>query len=169
MSWFDRARAAAAFAVALALGGCFQPLYGEAAHPGLVQKMREVEVAPIPDRIGHYLGDDLIAKMNGSGETPPAKYRLTIKLTQASQTPTVDSQINTADSATVVGMAKFDLTKIEGGAVLYSGTATSAAVYDRTLQTYADLRAARDAEIRIARALADEIELRVAATLGEKS
>jgi LPS-assembly lipoprotein len=169
MSWFDSARAAAALAVALALGGCFQPLYGEAAHPGLVQKMREVEVAPIPDRIGHYLGDDLIAKMNGSGETPPAKYRLTIKLTQASQTPTVDSQINTADSATVVGMVKFDLTKIEGGAVLYSGSATSAAVYDRTLQTYADLRAARDAEIRVARALADEIELRVAATLGEKS
>ena len=169
MSWFDRARAAAALAVALALGGCFQPLYGEAAHPGLVQKMREVEVAPIPDRIGHYLGDDLVAKMNGSGETPPAKYRLTIKLTQASQTPTVDSQINTADSATLVGMAKFDLTKIEGGAVLYSGSASSAAVYDRTLQTYADLRAARDAEIRIARALADEIELRVAAALGEKS
>ena len=43
MSWFDRARAASALAVALALGGCFQPLYGEAAHPGLVEKMREVE------------------------------------------------------------------------------------------------------------------------------
>jgi LPS-assembly lipoprotein len=68
-----------------------------------------------------------------------------------------------------VGTARFDLTKIDGGAVLYSGMATSAAVYDRTLQSYADLRAARDAEIRIARALADEIELRVAATLGEKS
>jgi LPS-assembly lipoprotein len=169
MSWFDRARSAAALAVALALGGCFQPLYGEAAHPGLVEKMREVEVAPIPDRIGHYLGDDLIAKMNGSGETPPAKYRLAIKLTQIAQTPTVESQINTADSATVVGTATFNLTKIDSGAVLYTGSATTAAVYDRTLQSYADLRAARDAEIRIARALADEIELRVAAALGEKS
>ena len=168
MSWFDRARAAAALTAALALGGCFQPLYGEAAHPGLVEKMREVEVAPIPDRIGHYLGDDLIAKMKGSGETPPAKYRLTIKLTQISQTPTVESQINTADSATVVGAATFNLTRIDTGAVLYAGSATSAAAYDRTLQSYANLRAARDAEIRIARALADEIELRVAAALGEK-
>src|ERR1700733_9243357 len=124
MSWSDRAGAAAALAAALALGGCFQPLYGEAAHPGLVEKMREVEVAPIPDRIGHYLGDDLIAKMNGSGETPPAKYRLTIKLTQTSQTPTVESQINTADAATMVGVAKFDLTKIEGNVLIYSGSAT---------------------------------------------
>jgi LPS-assembly lipoprotein len=169
MSWSDRAPAAAALATALALGGCFQPLYGEAVHPGLVEKMREVEVAPIPDRIGHYLGDDLIAKMNGSGESPKAKYRLTVKLAQSAQTPTVESQINTADSATVVGTATFDLTKIEGGAVLYSGSATAAAVYDRSLQSYANLRAARDAEIRIARELADEIELRVAATLGEKS
>src|ERR1700728_2097125 len=158
MSWFDRARAAGALAAALALGRRFPPLYGEPAHPGLVEKMREVEVAPIPDRIGHYLGDDLIAKMNGPGEPPPAKYRLTIKLTQTSQTPTVESQINPADAATVVGYVKFDLTKIDGGAVLYSGTATSAAVYDRSLQSYADLRAARDAEIRIARALADAIE-----------
>jgi len=169
MSWFDRVRIAAALAVALALGGCFQPLYGEASHPGLVQKMREVEVAPIPDRIGHYLGDDLVARMNGSGETPPAKYRLTVKLTQTVQTPTVESQINTADSATVVGIAKFDLIKIDGNAVIYSGSATGAAVYDRTLQSFANLRAARDAEIRVARSLADEIELRVAAALGEKS
>ena len=169
MSWFDRARPAAALAVALALGGCFQPLYGEAAHPGLVQKMREVEVAPIPDRVGHYLSDNLIAKMNGTGEAVPAKYRLTIRLTQTAQTPTIESQINTADSATVVGTARFDLTKIDSGAVLYSGSATSAADYDRFLQSYANLRAARDAEIRIARALADEIELRVAAALGEKS
>src|ERR1700721_3364871 len=122
MSWSDRA--GAALAPALAPGGCFQPLYGEAAHPGLVEKMREVEVAPIPERIGHYLGDDLISKMNGSGATPPATYRLTIKLSQTSQTPTVESQINTADAATVVGTAKFDRTKIAGGAGLSPGTPT---------------------------------------------
>src|SRR5271154_2304849 len=107
MSWSDRARAAAALAAPLALSGCFQPLYGEASHPGLVEKMREIEVAPIPDRIGHYLGDDLISKMNGSGETPPAKYRLVIKLSQTAQPPTVQSQINTADAATEIGTAKF--------------------------------------------------------------
>jgi LPS-assembly lipoprotein len=169
MWWFDRARPAAALLAALALGGCFQPLYGEAVHPGLVEAMREVEVAPIPDRIGHYLGNDLVAKMNGSGETPAAKYRLTVKLAQAVRTPTVASQINTADAATVVGTADFELRKIDGDVLIYRGAATGAAVYDRSLQSFANLRAARDAEIRIARALADEIELRVAAALGEKS
>jgi LPS-assembly lipoprotein len=168
MSWFDRARAAAALLMALALGGCFQPLYSESAHPGLVGDLRAVEVAPINDRIGHYLGDNLISKLNGTGSTPPAKYRLVVTMSVNSQTPTISSQINAANAATVVGKAKFTLTKIEGGQLIYQGDAVSAAVYDRTLDGFANLRAGRDAEIRIARALADEIELRVASALSAK-
>jgi LPS-assembly lipoprotein len=168
MSWFDRARGAAALVMALGLGGCFQPLYGEASHPGLVENLRAIEVAPIKDRIGHYLGDDLISNLNGSGETPAAKYRLTVTVAQSAQTPIVESQINAATAATVIGKATFTLTKIDGGAVVYRGEATSAAVYDRTLQSFANLRASRDAEIRLARSLASEIELRVAAALGDK-
>ena len=67
MSWSDRLRVFAALALAAALSGCFQPIYGEAAHPGLVQAMREIEVEPVPDRIGHYLTDELISRLNGSG------------------------------------------------------------------------------------------------------
>lgn len=169
MSWFDRARAAAALAMALALGGCFQPLYSESAHPGLVEDLRAVEVAPIKDRVGHYLGDNLISNLNGTGETPPAKYRLVVTVALNSQTPTISSQINAANAATVIGKATFTLTQIEGSKVIYKGEATSAAVYDRTLDSFANLRANRDAEIRIARALADEIELRVASALSAKS
>jgi LPS-assembly lipoprotein len=168
MSWFDRICVLAAVAGVAGLGGCFQPLYGDAAHPGLTQEMRAVEVAPIPDRIGHYLGDDLISRMNGSGETPPAKYRLTVKVTQTSKAPTIESQIGTADAATVIGDAKFDLTRIENGALIYTGSASATAVYDRFFQSYANMRAGRDAEIRIARQLADEIALRVGAALSEQ-
>ncbi|THD45457.1 MAG: hypothetical protein E7774_07945 [Bradyrhizobium sp.] len=169
MSWSDRARGLAALALALSLGGCFQPLYSEASHPGLVADLQAVEVAPIPDRIGHYLGDDLISSLNGTGSTPAAKYRLTVTLTQTTQTPTIESQTNAADAATILGLAKFTLIKIDGGQLVFRGEATTAAVYDRTLQGFADLRAERDAEIRIARALADEISLRVAGALGDKS
>lgn len=168
MSWSDRARGAAALGLTLLLGGCFQPLYSEASHPELVADLQAIEVAPIKDRIGHYLGDDLISNLNGTGSTPAAKYRLTVTLTQKTQTPTVESQINAADAATIVGAAKFSLTKIDGGQEVFKGEATTAAVYDRTLQGFANLRAERDAEIRIARSLADEIALRVASALGAK-
>jgi len=161
----------AALALALSLGGCFQPLYSEAAHPGLVADLQAIEVAPIKDRIGHYLGDDLISSLNGTGSTPTPKYRLTVTVTQKIQTPTVESQISIANAATVIGAAKFTLVQLEsekGEKVVFQGEATTAAVYDRTLQGFANLRAERDAEIRLARALADEISLRVAAALGAK-
>ncbi len=169
MSSFDRLRVLGVLGALLGLTGCFQPLYGEAANPGLSEKLREVKVEPIKERIGAYLADDLVTRMNGTGETPTPKYKLVITVNQSVQTPTVESQIGIATSATVMGTASFLLTKIEGGKLIYRGTAVAFAPYDRTLQNYSNLRAARDSELRIARSLSEEIELRVAAALGAEA
>ncbi len=158
----------AVLSLALPAAGCFQPLYGEAAHPGLTAEMRAIAVAPIKDRFGHYLGNDLITDFNGTGDAPPPKYRLTVTMGFGSQTPTVSSQIGLANAATQTASAKYTLTPADGGDDLLTGTATTAAVYDRTEDRYANLRAERDTEIRMAKSLADEIELRIAAFLGDK-
>jgi LPS-assembly lipoprotein len=168
--WWSRPFAAAALFLAGGLGGCFQPLYGEAAHPGLVEDLRAIEVAPIPNRVGHYLAEDLIADLNGTGQTAsPPKYRLVVTVSLGTQTPTVNSEINVATSATVTGDANYTLTKVDGGAEVLKGAASAAAAYDRSQQRYNDLRAARDAEIRIARALSAEISLRLATALAAKT
>jgi LPS-assembly lipoprotein len=170
MSWSKVFAVAAALLFAGGLTGCFQPLYGEAAHPGLVEDLHAIDVAPIANRIGHYLAEDLIADLNGTGQTAsPPKYRLTVTISTGTQTPTVNSEINAASSATVTGEATYTLTKVDGGAEVLKGNATAAAAYDRTTQRYADQRAARDAEIRIARALSSEISLRLASALAAKS
>jgi LPS-assembly lipoprotein len=161
MSWSRGLRALAALALAGGLAGCFQPLYGEASHPGLVEDLRAIEVAPIKDRIGHYLADNLITDLNGTGQTPTPKYRLTVALSLGTGTPTVSSLTNVATSATLTGEARYTLNKIDGGA-------NAAAAYDRSQQRYNDLRAARDAEIRLARALSSEISLRLASALAGK-
>jgi LPS-assembly lipoprotein len=161
--------AVAALSLAGGLAGCFQPLYSESAHPGLVEDLRAIQVAPIKDRVGHYLADDLSTDLNGTGQSPPPKYRLTVTVTLGTQTPTVNSELNVATSATVTGEAKYTLNKVDGGAEVLNGNAVAAAAYDRSQQRYDDLRAARDAEIRIARALSSEISLRVASALAGKS
>ncbi len=121
MSWSRGLGAVAALALAAGLAGCFQPLYSEAAHPGLVDKVRAIEVAPIKDRIGHYLADNLTTDLNGTGQTPPPQYRLTVTVKTSTQTPTVNSLINVATSATVMGEAEFTLTKVNGGADRHLG------------------------------------------------
>jgi LPS-assembly lipoprotein len=176
-------------ALALALAGCFQPLYGAASHPGLVEDMRAIQVAEINllpakpdkpsaiglspdvdrmDRIGHYLRNDLIFNLNGTGTSPPPKYRLTVTTKETTTTPTIESQMGVADAATLTVSAKYVLTPYAGGAPIITNEAVSSAVYDLSLQHFANLRGARDAEIRLAKSLADEMELRIAAALAEK-
>jgi LPS-assembly lipoprotein len=158
----------AALTLACGLSGCFQPLYSEAAHPGLVEDLRAIEVQPIKDRIGHYLADNLTTDLNGTGQTPPPKYRLTVTVTTGSSTPTVSSLTNVATSATLTAQARFTLTKVDGGAQVLTGVADANASYDRSQQRYNDLRAARDAEIRLARSLSQDISLRLSAQLAGK-
>ena len=161
--------AVAALSLAGGLAGCFQPLYSKSAHPGLVEDLRAIQVVPIKDRVGHYLADDLSTDLNGTGQSPPPKYRLTVTVTLGTQTPTVNSELNVATSATVTGEANYTLNKVDGGVEVLKGNASAAAAYDRSQQRYDDLRAARDAEIRLARALSSEISLRVASALAGKS
>ncbi len=151
------------------MSGCFQPLYGEAVHPGLVADLRAIEVMPVAGRVGHYLGNNLITDLNGTGQTPPPKYRLIVSISLGTQTPTVNSELNVATSATLTGDATYTLVKIDGGAEVVKGVASVAASYDRTTQRYADLRAARDAEIRIARELSADISERLATSLAAKT
>jgi LPS-assembly lipoprotein len=157
------------FMSALALGGCFQPMYGEAAHPGLAADMRAITISPIKDRIGHYLETNLVVDLNGTGATPASKYRLTIIVSEGTLTPTVESQIGAADAATVSATATYTLTSLADQKTVASGVASSIAVYDRTIQRFGNLRAARDAELRLAKSLADEIELRIGAAISKQT
>lgn len=186
MSWSEirpsRAewRRFAVLLLALLAGGCFQPLYGEAAHPGLVADLQAIAVEPVKaaapngpqqndlDRIDHYLGNDLIANLNGTGVSPEPKYRLTVTTSFQTATPTISSQIEAANAATVTVVANYTLMRAGGGETMVTGAASNVTVYDRTAQRFANLRALRDSEIRLAKSLADEIELRLAAYLGDK-
>jgi LPS-assembly lipoprotein len=169
MSLSDRARALLALSTVLGVSGCFQPMYGEASHPGLAEAMKEVEVLPVSGRVGHYLADDLITQLNGTGESRPPKYRLQIIVGQGRTTPIVESQIGVATSATVSETATMILTEIATGKEIYRGQAVAIAPYDRSFNDYANLRADRDADLRVARSLADEIAQRVGAAVASKS
>ena len=117
----------AALALALPLCGCFQPMYGEMSHPGLAAEMRAIKIAPIKDRIGHYLGEDLETELNGTGETLDPKYVLTVTVTIGTGTPTVTSQQQIANAATETGYATFTLAPASGGSGLMTGSAVASA------------------------------------------
>jgi LPS-assembly lipoprotein len=150
--------------LALPLSGCIQPLYGPAFDGGSVAaEMQTIAVEPIKDRLGHYLENELIFAFNGTGSHVEPHYRLYVTLSEGVQTPLIDTVTGQASAANVLVTAAFHLD--QAGEIIYKDTATVVASYDRTTNRFSSVRAARDAEIRDAERLADQIRTRIAAVL----
>lgn len=156
-----------------ALGGCVtvEPLYGSWTGQGdrLAAKLQAVAIDPINGRLGHYLGDDLLLALNGTGAQPPAKYHLVVTLAEHSQSALIDTVTGIPTGSAVITTADFRLVPVAGPEPIFKGRAFVAASYDRSLARFADVRAARDAEIRDARMLADQIRTQVAAELATRT
>jgi LPS-assembly lipoprotein len=158
----------AALGAALLLGGCFQPLYGGPAGSNLKASLAAIEIDPIPDRIGHYVRNELAFDLDGSGIAAPKQYRLSIKVKEKVASPVVDTVAGRAQAGTVTAEATYVLKSLAGDTLVTEGTAVAFASYDRTTQRFASVRAARDAEIRIANQLAEQIRTRIAAVLASR-
>ena len=167
MSWSNRLwrPLVATASLALGLGGCFQPLYAPINGIDAGEELRAVEIDPIPERLGHYLHNELVLAFDGAGGGTPRKYHLEVVARERLLTPLVDTFSGRADSATIAVEADYRLVPIGGGEPVTVGTAITNASYDRSAQRFANIRAARDSEIRVARTLADQIRTRVAAAL----
>jgi LPS-assembly lipoprotein len=162
-------RACATLLLGLALSGCIEPLYGSLPGTGdTAGRLQTIAVDPIPGRLGHYLGNELIFGFNGTGSQVPPQYRLAVTVIESSQTPLLDTVTGYPTAANVVVNADYQVLPTGGGAPVAKGRVTALASYDRTSQRFANLRAARDAEIRSAKTLADQIRTRVAAELAAR-
>lgn len=153
---------------ALSLAGCIQPLYGPiGAGAPLAAELQAIAVDPIPDRLGHYVRNELIFALNGTGSDTPPRYRLAVALKERVQTPILDTVTSRATSATVLVDAEYKLTSIVDEREITSGVAFGVASYDRFSNRLANVRAARDGEIRDAKVIADQIRTRVATVLAK--
>jgi LPS-assembly lipoprotein len=162
-----RLNAICVFVSSLALSGCIQPLYGPTISGApLAAELQAIAIDPIPDRLGHYLGNELIFSLNGTGTNVTPHYRLSVKLRERVLTTIQDTVTGrNATSATVVVEADYRLTTVPDNKEITSGIASSIASYDRFSNRLSDVRAAYDAEIRDAKVLADNIRTRILAAL----
>ena len=169
MSWRSALTAAGALGLALSLSGCLRPLHGPTASGVPVQdSLASVEVETVAtgrgqERLGHNLRSEIIFMLDGSGEPRPKTYKLAMEAAEAVQVTTVDTQTGQADAAILNATAKYTLTSLDGTRALTTGTARATATYYRDQQRFASVRAARDAEIRVAKLLAEDISKRLSA------
>ncbi|WP_230531693.1 LPS assembly lipoprotein LptE [Microvirga roseola] len=169
------ARFALVAGLSLGLSACFRPLYGPTASGESLQTtLASIDVPELtwPEddaRFGHFLRSELIYELNGSGQQVPKRYALRLSFRDSLTTPIVDSESGRALAATLNGTLTYRLTSLDGSTVITQGTATGSASYDRFEQRFATVRAARNAEIRLAKLLAEQVKTRLAATLAART
>lgn len=160
MWWSSRGLAIAALVV---LAGCgFRPLYGQRAAGGsAATDMAMVAIAPIPDRLGQILHNDLRDRLNPRGQPSIPAYRLEIRLERVREGLAIrrDEEVTRANLKLT---ANFHLKNLRDGGIALKGSTRSVASFNLVRSDFANLIAERDAERRAARELSDGITTRLA-------
>jgi LPS-assembly lipoprotein len=160
-------KAAVVLGAALALGGCFQPMYaGGTMSGGLAPanagpagaNLAAIDVLPVEGRVGQQVRNQLIFVLTGGTTAPPPRYRLDVTTSViAAQTAVVDPYTDRPEVETAGVDAAFTLVQVGSGTPVFTGKAFGRATYTRTRQRFASERARRDAEDRAARIVAEQI------------
>ena len=84
------------------------------------------------------------------------------------QTPIYNAQTAFSSSATVVVIAQYTLISLPDKVEISKGSTESIASYDRFTARFANVRASRDAAIRDAKVIAENIRTRIAMDLAAR-
>jgi LPS-assembly lipoprotein len=164
--------ALACAAACMLVAGCgdsgFRPMYASSAITGgtdVNQKLAELEIAPIPGRVGQRIRNELIYQATGgAGSVAQPVYRLEI-IMRESITPTL-VQIDGNSSGSVYNLStSFRLVRLADKSVALTGESSSRAAFQRFDSVFANVRARQDAEDRAAKTIGEELKGRVAAYL----
>src|SRR5215468_8814476 len=167
-------RAAAALAIAALAGGCFQPLYGEQSPTGgpvLREQLSAVDVLQIAARSGTdeariavEIRNALLYDFTGGGYQAPPTHRLKISIASTRVSIIVDVNTSRPDVENYGLNASYTLTEIATGKVVVTSTTFARVSYDipGQEQRFARVRGLRDAELRAAKVIADNVRSRLA-------
>jgi len=159
---------AALVLVAALISACgFQPIYGQrSTGPTVQQNTGSIAIAPIPDRVGQLVRNQLIDGLTPHGQPANPAYTLTVALTQSKEGVAFQSD-EQATRFNVSLEAVFVLRSAEDDTVVTQGRTRSVAAFNIVQSEFANITAEADAQRRAARQVADSIALRLGAFFSE--
>lgn len=151
------------------LGGCLQPLHApQLGNTGVSSsRLSEVVVDRIDGYLGYALKSELDFLLSASGApTRNGRYLLKVKTQQSKASSILDARTGLSQSASVQVEAVYVLTdQQQSSKIVASGKTFASASFDRTQLRYGNLRAERDAEERVGKALAERLRIILATAL----
>jgi LPS-assembly lipoprotein len=158
-------------ATAPALASCgdggLRPLYGPTmSGAGLQDRLSQVDIAPIPGRVGQRIRNELVFHNTGGGpsnSTPPS-HRLEVTIRESVQSTLVKIDGEALGQIYAIE-ASFRLISIKDKQVVLQGASHGRAAFERFESIYSNVRAREDAENRVARTVSDDLKTRLATYL----
>jgi len=155
------------------LGGCqIRPLYGSAGGglagqgAGVADELAAISLDSISGisrrPAARELYNELTFKLGRGTSAPEKKYRLRVQANISTASVGVQQLSDVPASYTMTMNAHFILTDMSTDKVLLTGKSFSTAAFDFSSQRFANERANRDAEERVARSVAEDIHARLA-------
>ncbi|GER01561.1 twin-arginine translocation pathway signal protein [Iodidimonas gelatinilytica] len=158
--------------LAFLLAGCgFQPIYGTngpaagtgagTAFEDLTEAFAGIDVAPMRDRVGQKLRNDLVSTLTPRGEAGTPRYSLQMELKER-----FEGYAFREDRAITRQRLQLDarmvLVDLESGEIALSDDLSAWMAYDVVQSDFANLSAERDARDRAAAQLVDKVVARLA-------
>jgi LPS-assembly lipoprotein len=159
--------------LAAPLAGCgWQPLYGRNKDTGVggdaAPRLAQVHIAPIADRVGQELYNNLRDRMNPQGVPQDPRYDLIITLAQVGAAQIV-SQQQTTTRVDLTFTATYNLyLRSKPGVSIFKATSRTTTAYDIPNDPYSAVVSSDDAKRRGAQSLSDDISNRVASFLASQ-
>jgi LPS-assembly lipoprotein len=154
-----------------ALAGCgdagFRPLYAPTVSGATAsERLKEVDFALIPGRVGQRIRNDLIFESTGGGggKTSAPQYRFEVVVRETVTSTFVDIKGQVSGAVYSVEAA-FRLIDAKQKKVVFQGTSHARAPFERFDSIYSNVRAREDAENRAARTIAEDLKTRLSAYL----
>ncbi len=132
--------------------------------PDVNEKLAQLDIAPIPGRVGQRLRNELIYQSTGGGLAQEPVYRLEIVIRE-SLTPTLVQQDGNSSGSVYNLNTTFRLVRLSDKSVALQGQSTGRVAFQRFDSVFANVRAREDAEDRAAKTVGDELKGRLAAYL----
>jgi LPS-assembly lipoprotein len=156
---------AAGIVAGCADGQGFRPLYGSlGSAAGVETKLAQVEIAPIPGRVGQRLRNELIFGTTGGAAAVPPVYRLEIAVKET-LTSTLVKTDGDAQSQIYSADANFNLVRLSDKKTVLSGVSFGRAGLERNVSIFSNVRAQDDAQNRAAKTIGNDLRSRLAAYL----
>ncbi len=166
MSWFrSRFRPWSRYGALVVLAGLtacgFRPLYGpQGGYDASLAELASVRVLPIPDRIGQVLHNSLLDRLTPRGAPLNPRYRLAVNMARQKEGLAFEKDESVTRFNLTVS-ASYQLTEIATGSVVTAGSTRSVAAFNVVQSEFANISAEADAERRAARAVGEDIWIRL--------